>query len=175
MIAPIARHRIKMTPTNNLRKYVHLLFLILLVLSSSCSVAEDKTYLTPITEATYRAANWDEPVKTKLQAVVVARAMLDTTRLRYTEEPRVISVDELRLDDAEKRIAVPGVFASEDRPGDTKVWFVLFEGDWQIIPPDPYHNITPEPPFHGCVFVMFEANKSAGEGRDTIGTIECTP
>jgi hypothetical protein len=156
----------------NMRKYLGLLFLSLLVVSSGCSVAEDTTYLTPIPKATLSAINWEEPITSKLQAVIVARAMLDTTRLHYTEEPQVVSAEELRLEDAQKRIARPGGDASEERPGDTKVWLIIFEGDWQVIPPDPDHTITPDPPSHGCVFAILDANESA---RTEIGTMRCDP
>lgn len=63
---------------------------------------------------------------------------------------------------------------SEERLGDKQVWLVLFEGEWQeIVPPAPGHPVlTPEPPTHGCVYVIIDQNDvDSIEG----GTMNCSP
>jgi len=109
-----------------------------------------------------------------MDAVIHARLSLDTTRLSYTEESIVVLAEEMKLEDARRRVAQRGVIIYEGRPGDTKVWLVIFEGDWQISgpPPDPEHPVTPEPPSHGCVYVIIAQNDSS---HGEIGTTECSP
>ena len=136
---------------------------------------EDTAYLTPIPKETLQAYQWDTPVRNKMDAVILARLSLDTTRLSYTEEPKVVLAEEMRCEDALKRVAQPGVIKTyEERSGDAKVWLVLFEGDWQISgpPPDPEHVETPGPPTHGCAYVIIDPNDGC---HGEIGTIGCSP
>ncbi|HLE91825.1 MAG TPA: hypothetical protein VI753_11805 [Anaerolineales bacterium] len=139
------------------------------------TATENTAYLTPISRETLQAYHWDTPVRNKMDAVIQARLSLDTTRLSYTEEPQVVLAEEMRCQDALKRVAQPGVIKTyEERSGDAKVWLVLFEGDWQISgpPPDPEHPVTPGPPTHGCVYVIIDPN---GGCYGEIGTIGCSP
>ena len=137
---------------------------------------EDTAYLTPIPRETLQAYQFDTPVRNKMEAVIAARRSLDNTiYMFYTEEPAVLSVEEMRLEDALKRVAQAGVFnTSEERLGDRKVWLVIFEGEWQeIVPPAPGHPVvTPEPPSHECVYVIIDQNDvNSSEG----GTMKCSP
>ena len=140
------------------------------------TATEDTAYLMPIPQDTLNAYQVRLPIDNKMEAVIVARRDLDTNiYMSYTEQPTVVSVEEMRLEDALKRVAQPGVSnASEERLGDMKVWLVIFEGEWQIIvPPAPEHPVvTPEPSSHGCVYVIINQNDSSHyEG----GTMECSP
>ncbi len=111
--------------------------------------AEDAGYLTPIPELTSAAFTQGTPIVTKLQAVIAARSYLKTTRLYFPEEPAV-------------------VYIAEEQPG---LWRVVFEGDYQVIAPDPQHTIPPPAPIHGCVLVAFEAK---GDWDMEIKTVECS-
>ena len=149
----------------------------LLVLATACSRparatpgAEDTTYLTPIPEATLVAFQAGAPIETRLQAAIAARASLGSTRLSFAAEPKVVSVEELNLAEAHQRVTQPGVTTYEDRPAEARVWLVFFESDWQVIPPDPGHTVTPPPPAHGCVYVLLQASDA---GRTEVGTIAC--
>jgi len=137
---------------------------------------EDTAYLTPIPRETLQAYQWDTPIRNKMDAVIVARLSLDTTRLSYTEGPKVVLAEEMRLEDARRHIVQPGVInTSEDTAGDMKVWLVIFEGEWQTIVPPPAGTerpVTPEPVPYGCVYVIIAQNDS---GYDEIGTTECGP
>ena len=152
------------------------LIVIAAILLMGCSTftgqstaTEDTAYLTPIPRETLQAYQWDTPVGNKMDAVILARLSLDTTRLSFTEEPKVVLAEKMRLEDARKHIVQPGVINTyEDTSGDAKVWLVIFEGEWQMTGPPPEHPVTPEPASHGCVFVIIG---SQGE----IGTTECTP
>ena len=92
--------------------------------SGSNQSMEDTSYLTPIPESTLSAYRSEMPITNKLEAVIAAQIFMRTTRLEYEETPRVISVDELTLDEAHRRVrdAQPGNYYCGDRPGNTIVW-----------------------------------------------------
>ena len=142
------------------------------------TATEDAAYLTQIPRETLQAYQFGSPIEDKMEAVIIAWLSLDTTRLSYTETPKVISAEAVRFEDARSWVAQPGIFHmignTEDIPGDTKVWLVLFEGDWQISgpPADPEHPITPEPGLHGCVYVII-VDPNYLE-RTQIGTTRCS-
>ncbi|GAB4580796.1 MAG: hypothetical protein Fur0022_35380 [Anaerolineales bacterium] len=148
----------------------HYFFFITLILGfvlSSCTQAEDTTYLTPIPQATLLAYPESTPIQTKLQAVISARLLLLEIRIEFAEPPRVLSVEQVSLEEAHRQTEIIGHSTSEGRPGNTEVWLVLFEGDYQIIPPDPEH--TPVAPTHGCAYVIIDVKTGQREG----GTVEC--
>jgi hypothetical protein len=133
---------------------------------------EDNTYLTPIPQTTLNAFKWEGPIENKLKAVIAARKTLGETRLQFTVDPKVLSVEELNLAEARKRLTRPGDYIYEDRPGNTKVWLVIFSGEYLIVPPDPLHTFTPGPPGPGCAYAMIDAQES---WRSSAGTIDCPP
>jgi hypothetical protein len=128
------------------------------------------TLPTSIPEATLPAYRPGSPVGNQQVAVSAARVSLQQSRLRYIHTPKVVSVEQLKLEDARKRVAQPGVIVSEDRLGDTMVWLVIFEGEWQIVPPDPGHTATPAPSTHGCVYVIMNASDG---GRTEVSGVAC--
>jgi hypothetical protein len=150
-----------------------LMFSSLLVFSPSCAAyTEDTTYLTPIPQSTIAAYTEDIPIKNKQDAAIAAQALLSSTRLEYEVLPRVTFVENLPLEEAHQKVrqTQPGAYSPEDRPGNTRVWLVLFEGEWRIVPPDPEHIYTPEPLAHGCAFVIIDRKND----RSEIGTIKCS-
>jgi len=118
--------------------------------------SEDTTYLTPIPEATLAAHRVEMPITNKLEAVIAAQVFLRTTRLDYQELPKVCSVEKLRLAEAYQAVNRTDIY--DDRPDDTRVWLVILEGEWTIIPPDPGHDFTPAPPARGCAYVILDQN-----------------
>jgi len=103
--------------------------------------------ITQIPDETLVAYQECTSITNKLQAVIAARAFLDTTRLQPTKPPKVISV-------------------TEEHPN---VWKIIFEGDWMVIPPDPNHTFTPPPPEHGCVYVTINTIDLVVSKLGTIG------
>ena len=144
--------------------------------SGQGAATEDTAYLTPIPKETLQAYQFDTPVRSKMDAVIAARLSLDTTRLSYTDEPKVVLAEEMSFEDARRRVAQPGflnVINTEEIPGDTQVWLVLFEGNWQMTGPAPEEPITPEPPTHGCVYIIIlDPNDLM---RTQFGTTKCSP
>lgn len=109
----------------------------------------DASFLTPIPDEILADFKEGTPIISKLQAVIVARAYLDTTRLKSTTHPKVISVIEEHQN----------------------VWKIVFEGDWLVRSPDPDHTATPATPEHVCVFVTIDG---IDQVRTEIGTIACS-
>jgi hypothetical protein len=139
-------------------------------LSGHTRPTEDTAYLTPIPEATLRAFRYDAPIQNKLQAAIAARLEIGTARFGDTaHSAKIVSVEEMTLDKVKQRVGPrPNLaYEYEDRPGDTKVWLTVFEGDWQIFPPN---SNTPLPPYHGCYYVIMDAR---GSGPMEIGNIDC--
>lgn len=146
-----------MKQAKNITNPLVVISLSLVMLLVSCSNInnittpnEDTSYLTPIPDETLAAFKEGTPIKSKLQAVIAARAYLETTRLHSTTEPKVITVVEEQ----------------------SRVWKIIFEGDWLVIPPDPDHTFTPPPPEHGCVYMTIDASDLV---VSKLGTIECSP
>jgi hypothetical protein len=137
--------------------------------SGSNQSMEDKSYLTPIPESTLSAYRSEMPITNKLEAVIAAQMFMRTTRLEYEETPSVVSVDELTLDEAHRRVRDPqsGNYYYEDRPGNTIVWLVVLEGNYRIIPP--VADYTPEPFGRGCAYVIIDQ-----DGGGEMTTFACS-
>ena len=132
---------------------------------------EDTAYLTPIPMETLLAYKCSSPIANKLQAVIATHDCLIYLHYKIVGELKVDSVESITLAEAQRRVAQPNDFARDNRPGETEVWFVLFEGDWQ---PDyswePQLTITPNPPTHGCSYVIWGAQINS---FSETGSIAC--
>ncbi len=84
----------------------------------------------------------------------------------FKEPPKVISVEKITLDKADQMTNKNGSYTNYGRPGNTKVWFVMFEGNWRIIPPS--SDPTPEAFYPGCAFVIIDKNEPF-----VMGSIAC--
>ncbi len=149
---------------------------ICLILLAGCTglpirlLKEDQSYRTPIPESTLRAYQEGTPITNKLQAVVAARALLSTSRMEDIQPPVVIYIQRMTLAQAIKKAERPGVETFEDIPLQTPVWFIIFQGVWQLHPPLPGITATPLPPFHGCQYVWITENNN---GYAATGDIDC--
>jgi hypothetical protein len=130
------------------------------MLMAACGASEDTTYLTPIPQSTLSAYREVYPIETQLEAVIAARAHLGASRAQFVEEPKVLLVEQMTLAEADKRIAPSGPSVIQPSQGETPVWLIIFEGDWQVFPPDPSHTVTPPPPRHGCSYVVVGVTES---------------
>src|SRR5688572_17428412 len=112
---------------------------------------EDAIYLTPIPYSTLYAYQVDNPVNSKLEAVVAAHQFyIVGSRLEFTQGPlKVVSVEKMKVDDARKLTHV-----QYQRPGEIEVWLVTFEGSWQLHPP--HGDLLPVE--MGCIYVIIETN-----------------
>ena len=115
-----------------------LVFIIASILLVNCSISstdmEDNTYLTPIPWSTLEVFRAKRPITNRLDAVFEATQMTGEVNLNFPKgTPKVTSAEEMNLSDAYTRIGQPDKYLG--RPGDTKVWFVIFEGSWQSVAP----------------------------------------
>ncbi|MEO7838686.1 MAG: hypothetical protein ABIU06_04990 [Anaerolineales bacterium] len=144
------------------KKILFLLALItivtFLVNCSSVTSTEDKAYLTPIPESTWSAYREIRPINNRFDAVLEASQEIHHSRLTFTQgAPIVVFTEEMTLTEAKKLIPEdPGeVYSSEDRPADSKVWLVIFEAQWQILPPMSNDLLPLET---GCIYAIIDAN-----------------
>jgi hypothetical protein len=137
--------------------------LIFLLVGSSCRAiidsTEDKTYLTPVPRATLDAFQYDQPIETKLQAVIASQRRIETTHINWLESPQVILVKRMfykevieRLEESENE-----TFHDPISP-EVSVWFVVFKGKMSIT--EPLGKTTE--PGNLCAFAII--NPENGEG-----------
>ncbi|NOH03273.1 MAG: hypothetical protein HND47_15595 [Chloroflexi bacterium] len=144
---------------------MRLLFVFIMISSLflivGCSTVKDTTYLTPIPIETLSAYSGGKPIQHKLDAVIVGQRMLWGSRTSNIGELKVVFVDKITLTDALKKIGWTGRNWTK-LSDNTKVWLVIFEGDWQLIFPVPgvEGEVVPtlEPPYHGCEYSLFTAS-----------------
>lgn len=142
---------------------------IFAVSSSLISGIEDDTYLTPIPESTWTGYREKRSISNKFDAVLEATQYIYYSRMTFTQgPPRVVFTEEMTLAEAKKLMPKDSseVYSYEDRPDDTKVWLIIFEGSWQIHPPD--GDLSPLE--SGCIYTIIDANQM---GRKQARTANC--
>ncbi|MFZ6029129.1 MAG: hypothetical protein ACOYYS_15555 [Chloroflexota bacterium] len=139
----------------------------MLVACSQSGVRQDKSYLAPIPPATLDAYHPVWPIQSELQAVIAARREMFAAQFMPVQEPRVLSVEMTTLSEAHRRLDTPWTFYSEERPGTTSVWLIVFDGYWQAAASRPQQ---PEQPFYGCLSVVLDAT---AEGYTWVQENEC--
>ncbi len=158
-----------------MRIQTKILFLLVFIIASiflvNCSISstdmEDNTYLTPIPWSTLEAYRRERPITNRLDAVFEATQMTWTVNLIFPKgTPKVTFAEEMGLSDAYTRIGQPDKYLG--RPGDTKVWLVIFEGSWQSVAPT--GEVLPEET--GCIYVILDAQKYEG---DFLNARTCVP
>lgn len=145
----------------------------LLLLLTACSTTiprptEDLTYLTPIPEATLSAFHRNASIDNKLNAVIAARIELASPpHFKPVGLVKTLYAEKSKLSDAYALIGSTGNYSAPDWVEDTVVWLVVFESDIQVTPPGEY---TPNPPFHGCSYVLFASTGGTG---GVVGGVDC--
>jgi hypothetical protein len=145
---------------------------VAVLLLTGCAATEDATYLTPVPEETLSAYIWHKPVKTKLDAVIVAQLKIRTSAMVEAAPPQAIYVGESSWNEAMNVLRNTGGVVYEDSPTDERVWLVIFRGTWRIYgPPGPSGTVQPEAR-EGCAHALF----TAAEGRSiSLGGAKCPP
>jgi hypothetical protein len=142
-----------------MRNLLILLVMSVCLLSTGCSTNDESIYLTPVTDATLSAyGTVGVPVKTKLDAVIVARINMQGPRIASVGDPQVIYAEQISLAEASQKLGYnPAAF----HPDNMRVWLVIFESEWQLVFPMPDEQgvfPTSEPPSHGCKFSLIRAS-----------------
>ena len=138
---------------------------------SLISKTEDTTYLTPIPESTWSAYRQQGPITTNLEAVLAATREIYYSRMTFTQgAPKVVSAEKRDIAHEETLLGYPFV-SSDEGPEITQVWLVVFEGQWQMLPPMSNDLL---PLQTGCIYVILDANKSGG-GYYSAGNCQPMP
>jgi hypothetical protein len=91
-----------------MRNLLILLAISVCLLSLGCSSNDESVYFTPVTTATIAAyGKVSFPVKNKLDAIILARKLIQTSRFVSIGEPQVVYVEKIRPAEADLKIG-PG-------------------------------------------------------------------
>jgi len=140
--------------------------LVVVIICSICASCrtivdstEDKTYLTPVPEATLHAFRFDQPIETKLQAVIASQRSIETTHINWLEPPQVIFVKSMHYKEVIERLEEAETEShSVTVSPEAVVWFVVFKGKMSITEP---LGKTTEPGV-SCAFAIL--NPENGDG-----------
>ena len=134
-----------------------LLLSILLLLTAGCSATKDVSYLTPMLDATPAPEQPSDLVATELDAITLGSKLLEGNgSFQWIDTPSTIFAKEMIYTEAVQLIG-EGIAEYELWPGETKVWVVVFKGQWQLTPLDPNQE-NPQPVnYEGCVYALFTA------------------
>jgi hypothetical protein len=135
------------------------LLTILFFLTASCSATNDVTNFTPTPAAVPTLDQPSDLVVTELDAITLGRKLFEEKGgIQWIEAPTIVLANEMLYTDAVKLLG-EGVAQYEIWPRETKVWLVVFKGQYQLIPLDP-NQANPQPlDYEGCVFSLFTAVK----------------
>ena len=126
-------------------------------------VADGQPVLTNGPQETSQAFRFGVPVENETHALIAAQAGLRTS-FNYVEPLTVVKVEQMSYGEYSQQVG-----QSINRPADMKVWLVIYFNDkWQNIPPRP--DVTPYPPFRGCVYVSINADD--GSPLEIGGSLE---
>ena len=119
----------------------------------------DVTNFTPTPAAVPTLDQPSDLVVTELDAITLGRKLFEEKGgIQWIEDPTIVLANEMLYTDAVKLLG-EGVAQYEIWPRETKVWLVVFKGQYQLIPLDP-NQANPQPlDYEGCVFSLFTAVK----------------
>jgi len=119
----------------------------------------DVTNFTPTPAAVPTLDQPSDLVVTELDAITLGRKLFEEKGgIQWIEAPTIVLANEMLYTDAVKLLG-EGVAQYEIWPRETKVWLVVFKGQYQLIPLDP-NQANPQPlDYEGCVFSLFTAVK----------------
>ena len=137
-----------------------LLLSCVLVLAAGCSKPEGTSYPAPVPDDTPSLYPPESPVDTSPAAITIGTKLLEDKGIIWIESPTVAFAEEMSYAEASERIGL-GNTQYDLWPPETRVWFVIFNGRWQLIPLDP-NQAAPQPlSYEGCLLLVF----TAGEGE----------
>src|SRR6185369_7240635 len=128
---------------------------IMFLLTASCSATKDVSFLTPTPAATPTLDQPSDLVVTELDTITVGGKLFEEKGgIQWIDAPTTVLAKEMLYSEAVKLLG-EGVAQYDLWPRETKVWLVVFKGQWQLIPLDP-NQANPQPlNYEGCVFSLF--------------------
>lgn len=141
--------------------------LLAVLLGVSCAPQQGQTGVEAtqpaVPQETTQGFRFGVPVENESQVLIAAEAALRGS-FDYAEPLSVVEVEQTTYGDYSKRMG-----AGSDRPPDMEIWFVIYlDSHFQSLAPRP--DVTPSPPFHGCVAVV--VNAADGLPMETGGPVE---
>jgi hypothetical protein len=132
---------------------------ILFLLIAGCSATKNVSYLTPTSSATPILGQSNNLVVTELDAITLGGKLFEEKGgIMWIDAPTIVLTKEMLYTEAIKLLG-EGIAQYDLWPVETKVWLVVFKGQWQLIPLDP-NQANPQPlNYEGCVFSLFTAVK----------------
>jgi hypothetical protein len=129
----------------------------LLLLTASCSLTKDVSYLTPTLTATSTLDQPSDLVVTEVDAITLGGKLFEEKGgIQWIDAPTTILAKEMPYMEAVKLLG-EGIAQYDLWLRETKVWLVVFKGQYQLIPLDPNQE-NPQPlNYEGCVFSLFTA------------------
>jgi hypothetical protein len=122
--------------------------------SNSNEVIDEKVSLTNTPQGISTNYRFGNPIENDTQAQIAAQSALKAS-FNYIEPLTTIKTGEMSYGDYSELIQQP-----LNQSADLKVWVVIyFNDEWQNVPPS--SNVTPYPPFSGCVYVAVNASSGA--------------
>jgi hypothetical protein len=132
---------------------------ILFFLTASCSATKDVTNLTPTLAVIPTLDQPSDLVVTERDAITLGGKLFEEKGgIQWIDAPTTVLAKEMLYTEAVKLLG-EGVAQYDLWPRETKVWLVVFKGQYQLIPLDPNQE-NPQPlNYEGCVFSLFTAEK----------------
>ena len=144
-----------------MRSLYVILLLSVLVFAAGCSTPQSTSYNAPVTVATPILYVSGAPmVDTKFAAEAAGIRILETTGgANWLTVPSPLFAEEMSFEEANQMIGL-GDGDYSTWPRETRVWFVIVNGRWQLFPLDPTQS-NPQPvTYEGCLFVVFSARSA---------------
>jgi hypothetical protein len=137
-----------------MRIFNRFLITCLVFFITGCTTPEDGSRLESAVDMVPGSYQPGSQVTTKVDAITVAGQLFEETGTKWTQSPAAVLTEELSYAEAVRWI---GVAEGEYDlwPHETRVWFVIFKGRWQLIPLGAT-QVSPSPPeYEGCIFSLF--------------------
>jgi hypothetical protein len=133
----------------------------LFILTASCSATEDGSSFTPIPDTTPTLDQPSDLVVTELDAITVGGKLFEEKGgIQWIGAPTTVLAKEMLYSEAVKLLGEGG--AQYDLwPRETKIWLVVFKGQWQLIPLDPAQAAPLPETYEGCVLSLFTARDAS--------------
>ena len=129
-----------------------LLFLGSLIVITGCSSLQDTSYIKPTPEATLGS---NPTAEAKGDAVNAGVKLLETQAgTIWLDPPKAEFAEEMSYEEASKRIGM-GDGQYDVWPKETRVWFTIFSGRWQLLTIGPAQTNPQPTTYKGCLFLVF--------------------
>lgn len=128
----------------------------LVIFIMGCAAPEGSSRLEPAADTASGLYQPGSQITTKVDAITVAGRLFEETGTKWTQSPEAVLTEELSYTDAVRWIGV-GEGEYDLWPHETRVWFVIFKGRWQLIPIGATEVNPSLPEYEGCIFSLFTA------------------